>query len=271
MTEDFDIFDCPVKVIDVGARVGVEPSYHSMTQLTTCEVVAVDADPDAELPDYAVQAQLFAGDGSEQEFKHTASGFMSSFFEPDMRRLRHLSNLAELSQVVRREKVQTVPLDECDACHGASFITIDVQGAELMVLNGCDDLLNDSVDVVELEVNWVPIYEGQPRTADVFRFFNERGFVFLGLGPQNGHMVQPMTTLGGNRVHCGQLVDGDVAFVRDWLTWESLPDDRLLKLATVLNFCFSSFDLCVKALQILDRRNGTDLVPRYLKALNSRA
>jgi len=55
------------------------------------------------------------------------------------------------------------------------YIHMDVQGAELCVLNGAGTLL-DSVRVIWMEVEAMPLYEDQPLKADVERFMTSRGF-----------------------------------------------------------------------------------------------
>ena len=52
---------------------------------------------------------------------------------------------------------------------------MDVQGAELRVLNGAGTLL-DSVRVIWMEVEAKPLYKDQPLKADVERFMASRGF-----------------------------------------------------------------------------------------------
>jgi FkbM family methyltransferase len=55
------------------------------------------------------------------------------------------------------------------------YIHMDVQGAELRVLNGAGTLL-DSIRVIWMEVETKPLYKDQPLKADVERFMAGRGF-----------------------------------------------------------------------------------------------
>ena len=55
------------------------------------------------------------------------------------------------------------------------YIHMDVQGAELRVLTGAGTLL-DSIRVIWMEVEAVPLYKDQPLKADVERFMAARGF-----------------------------------------------------------------------------------------------
>lgn len=55
------------------------------------------------------------------------------------------------------------------------FMHIDAQGAELAVLDGCDDWLS-KIAAIWLEVCVVPLYEDQPLTADVASYMTKHGF-----------------------------------------------------------------------------------------------
>ena len=75
-------------------------------------------------------------------------------------------------------QVETDRLDALVARLGLSavdYIHMDVQGAELKVLHGAGALL-DSVRVIWMEVEAIPLYEGQPLKADVERFMASHGF-----------------------------------------------------------------------------------------------
>ena len=56
-----------------------------------------------------------------------------------------------------------------------NFIVIDVQGAELMVLQGARSIL-DSVDVIVSETNLVELYEGGSLEHEIVDFLGRRGF-----------------------------------------------------------------------------------------------
>ena len=59
------------------------------------------------------------------------------------------------------------------------LLWMDIQGAELMALRGLGERLR-KVKLLHLEVEFQPIYEGQPLFSDVHAFLRERGFRLLG-------------------------------------------------------------------------------------------
>jgi len=59
-----------------------------------------------------------------------------------------------------------------------NFIHMDVQGAELMVLNGAGNMLKN-IDAIWMEVEAVELYSKQPLREDVELFMNENNFVCI--------------------------------------------------------------------------------------------
>lgn len=55
------------------------------------------------------------------------------------------------------------------------FIHMDVQGAELMVLKGAEDLLS-RIGMIWLEVEAIELYDGQPLKSEVEKFMQKNGF-----------------------------------------------------------------------------------------------
>lgn len=56
------------------------------------------------------------------------------------------------------------------------FLYMDVQGAELMVLDGAGDMIN-SIKAIWLEVESVELYEKQPLKDDIEKFMQKNGFM----------------------------------------------------------------------------------------------
>ena len=80
-----------------------------------------------------------------------------------------------------KQEVETERLDAFCQQEGISeidFIHMDVQGAELMVLQGAGDFL-DKVHVLWLEVESVELYENQPLKNDIENFLQKAGFTCI--------------------------------------------------------------------------------------------
>jgi FkbM family methyltransferase len=74
------------------------------------------------------------------------------------------------------------------------FLKLDVQGYELQVLKGAQELLK-SVDFLMAEVSFKELYKGQARFDDIYQFLKEAGFEYAGsldplLSPLDGTILQ---------------------------------------------------------------------------------
>ncbi len=92
----------------------------------------------------------------------------------------------------------TVPIelttldDWCDenAVERVDVMKLDIQGGELDALRGATRILR-SVRAREVEVEFNPIYEGQPLFGDVDAFLRSRGFVLWRLGSLTHYTDRP--------------------------------------------------------------------------------
>ncbi len=97
-------------------------------------------------------------------------------------------------RVVSKEKISTRRLDEIEECPQADFIKLDVQGAELLVLENALQKISNAV-VIETEVEFVEIYRNQPLFGDIQRFMRDQGFVLHKLVDISGRNFRPMSTV----------------------------------------------------------------------------
>jgi FkbM family methyltransferase len=101
----------------------------------------------------------------------------SSLLPPSPLMRSHHPWLRFESQVtVRVERLDTFCRRE--GISGVDFVYLDVQGAELQVLEGAGSLLQ-SIRAVWLEVEAVELYAGQPLAPEVDAFMKANGFVLL--------------------------------------------------------------------------------------------
>jgi FkbM family methyltransferase len=73
-----------------------------------------------------------------------------------------------------REKIQAVRFDSL-GIKKIDFVHLDVQGAELKVLDGMGEVL-DAVKMIWCEVATVSLYDGQPLKAEVEKYLSFKGF-----------------------------------------------------------------------------------------------
>jgi FkbM family methyltransferase len=102
----------------------------------------------------------------------------SSLYRPDRRLTAAFPSLAVATESATVE-IEVTTLDlwaDTSKVRFLDFIKLDTQGSELDILRGAEKLLH-TVRALEVEVEFNPIYEGQPLFADVDAFLRQRGFV----------------------------------------------------------------------------------------------
>ncbi len=108
---------------------------------------------------------------------------VSSVFEPNQRIVSRFPD-SDWFEEVRRVRVRVNTLDaelKANQIDDVDFVKLDVQGSGLAILKGADGLLRRSVFGLELEVEFLEIYKGQPLFADVDAFVKPYGFELFDL------------------------------------------------------------------------------------------
>jgi FkbM family methyltransferase len=228
------LLDRPVVALDVGCRDGVRPAWRELGP--NALLIGFDPDPaecsrlnDA-APDPAREryepVALAASDG-EATLHLTVDAQSSSLYPPNS---RALSRYPELWRHEARgtQTITTSTVDSWARHAGVEAIDalkVDVQGAELDVLRGAEQQLA-SVRVIEAEVEFQELYEGQPLFNDVESFLRDRGFGLWRLrdiyhcGLSRAGRGEPVFGVGEYVEHTrlgGQIAWANAVFVRDEL------------------------------------------------------
>jgi FkbM family methyltransferase len=267
-----------IKITDVGAMSlgeGKDP-YARLVAAVPCDLVGfepVAAECEslnrAAPPGWRYLPHV-VGDGSEQLFHQCSQPMTSSLLEPNDALLERFHELAQLTRVVEKRRVRTVRLDDLPEVAGTDYLKLDVQGGELMVLRGATAMLRD-VLVVDTEIEFLPMYKGQPLFADVDTFLRGEGFILHKIAGMRGASFR----LPGVDVELSGVVNqamwGEAVYVRDFTALERLSAGGLLKLATILHENYGSTDLAAVVLDAHDRQFGSALADAYLQCLFDRA
>jgi FkbM family methyltransferase len=167
----------------------------------------------------------------------TKAPMCSSLYPPNEAYLSRFAGLSELAGLDFSVEIETTTLDVFCATEGVQeidFLQIDVQGADLNVLKGALSLLERSVLAVQIEVEFSPLYLGQPLFADVDIFMRNHEFSLFDLRLASRHRsISPIY----RQVNPGQLLWADAFYLRDLLP-ENLKTDlrtprQMLKLACI--------------------------------------
>lgn len=249
-----------IRVVDVGARWGVGEQWEPLGD--TVEVFGFD--PDAAecerlnglAPKNVRYIPLALGESKRTATLHvTTEPACSSLYSPIAALGERVPELA-CTTPATLATIDLCTLDDWqrDNSIGAvTFMKLDTQGSELGVLQGAERALRD-VQLLEVEVEFNPLYEGQPLLGDVDRHLRERGFVLWRLSNETHYSSEPVPSansrmremsyfdsrpLEGER-GAGQLYWGDAYYARAELSPASnqaVDEDQAVRAACVALAC----------------------------------
>lgn len=250
----------PLVLVDAGARGGLKKDWQSARR----HLRTIGFEPDA--AEFEVLSRRPSAHGDRVfgvalgattgpiELHVTRDRGLSSVFEPNRAFLDRFPDSRRFD-VVERRTIQAQRLDEVLEAHGETdvdFLKVDTQGSELPILQGAVDVLRQSVLGLEVEVEFAPMYVGQPLFADVDAFLRPLGFDLFDLRPCYWKCREGVDAGGP----FGQMVWADALYLRrssdlaDVLSRRSgdHAQAKLLKALTVA-LVFGYHDVALERLQ----------------------
>ncbi|MGL4623001.1 MAG: FkbM family methyltransferase [Chroococcidiopsis sp.] len=193
----------------------------------------------------------------------------SSLYPPNEPYLKRFAQLPELVKLDFTVELETATLDDFCQTEGIDqidFLQIDVQGAELLVLEGATEILNRSILAVQVEVSFSNLYLNQPLFADVDVYLRNQGFTLFDLtGATRVRSYSPISST----VRSGQLLWGDAFYFRDLIgediNQNMTTPDNILKLACIADI-MNFPDYALELLEYLTLQHGHN--PKYNFANN---
>ncbi len=188
----------------------------------------------------------------------------SSLYPPSESYIERFVGNSELIKLASTVEVETTTLDtfcQSEGVNEIDFIQLDIQGAELRVLEGASWILERSTLAIITEVEFTEIYKGQPLFGDIDIHLRKQGFTLFDFG----NMARDIRRVPlASTTHQGALIWSDAFYFRDLIredfsTHLKTPD-RILKLACiadVMNFP----DYALELLTYLTTKYGKD--PNY--------
>ena len=262
-----------VKIVDIGANpLDGTPPYDRLLKSGDADVIGFEPNPEALAQLNAMKGPTetylphAVGDGGRHTLNFCQAPGMTSLLTPDPTVLDLFHGFPDWGKVMSTEPLETVRLDDIPETEGIEMIKIDIQGGELMAMSNAVDRLKTTL-VIQTEVEFLPLYVGQPLFSDVDIFLRGHGFVLHRFFPTVSRVIKPM--LIDNNIYAGlsQLVWADAIFVRDFTRPDAFSDVELLKTGVILHDCYGSIDLVLRLLTEFDRRRGTAMAQAYLDGL----
>ena len=256
----------PISLVDVGCRNGI-PEELSQIQKSIFSI-GFDADK-VECERLNQQPHpyhdrqifpLFVSGGQESvDFHLYHARGSSSSLQPNQRYQTLFGGpVFKIEQSVR---VQAMGLDAFFSNNpelpAPDFIKLDTQGSELQILEGAVEALQ-TCSMVEVEVEFIEMYERQSLFSDVMNFMLAQGFDLF-------HLNRVISQRRGFSAYAkGQLTFGDALFVRREDRISHYSSEKLLKLIVLLiNYGYLDVAQVLKS----DSRLGKDQQKSISKTL----
>jgi len=268
----------PIEIIDIGAMVEGEERFARLVTQGLANVTGFEPNPSeyerlrAGNAPHRRYLPYFLGEGGPATFYRTRYPGCSSLYEPDPAIIDLFQGIGAAPPngnfaVIGTERVNTVRLDDVPGLPPCDFLKLDVQGAELDVLRGGTISLAN-VLVLEVEVEFVPLYKKQPLFGHIHSFLHEHHFLMHKFVDVIGRALKPMVA-GHASGAISQVLWADAIFVRDYSKDDLYTDDQLLKAAAILYDTYNSYDLSYSLLRKYDQRRGTTFARTFSQALAS--
>lgn len=193
----------------------------------------------------------------------TKNPMCSSLYAPNEPFLARLGGLPELVNLDYTLEVETTTLDafcQAEGIETIDFLQVDVQGADLQVLQGASSLLQNIL-AIQIEVEFSPLYINQPLFADVDTYLRSQGFSLFDL--LMARRLRARSPVANTR-HPGQVLWGDAFYFRDLLQAENRDQqspERLFRLACIADVMQFS-DYALEILEYITLNYGKEN-PRY--------
>ncbi|MFT3673074.1 FkbM family methyltransferase [Aestuariivirga sp.] len=252
-----------IQIMDVGASaINEQPVYKVLLDNDLAHLNAFEGD-DRQIEgirqafgDKATVFREFLYDGRDATvyFTTPASG-MTSLLQPNPKTLKFFNGFEIFGRVERTATIPTRRMDDIEGLPNVEFIKMDIQGAELTVLQNGRERLRDCL-AIQLEVSFVNLYHGQPSFGEVDVWMRSQGMIphrFLGIKPW---VIAPTVFNNNFRIPGNQLMEADVVYMKDPRELKSFTDTQIRKAILLAHFCFGSIDLVVHFILELERRGN---------------
>jgi FkbM family methyltransferase len=183
------MLDRPLVVYDVGARWGVLSTWEALGD----KVRVIGFEPDAAecdrlnqlAPANTMYTPTALGHRRETAVLHIAQDPACSSLYPPRSSLIERNAELDVMREVSAHEIDVLPLDEWISENGEEapdVLKLDTQGSELDILRGAVNALR-TTEIVDIEVEFNAIYEGQPLFWQVDAYLRNAGFELWRLGP----------------------------------------------------------------------------------------
>lgn len=205
----------------------------------------------------------------------TKEKMCSSLYEPNHSYVSRFRNfLPEFLTLDYVSEIETTTLDSFCASElidTIDFLQVDVQGAELNIFQGAQQIIKNSTLAIQTEVEFAPIYKNQPLFADVDNHLRQQGFFlqgFKGLHCISKKSFPVEIKAGIPQYLSGQLLWSDAFYFQDLLSQSSsVSPEKLLKQACIADILYFP-DYALELLEYLTVNYGSNPQYNFTEVIN---
>jgi FkbM family methyltransferase len=260
----------PLRIVDVGSQelATEEDVYAPLRRVAPAEVIGFDPFAQAAAgervsvsrPDGAkvYTYRSVVADGNPATLHVNRYDSTSSIFPSNLKLAAQFGLLAAALETVETREFSSMRLDDILPDVQVDFLKIDVQGAARLVLANAPRILSKTL-VCHVEVEFAPVYEGEPLFADVDACLREAGFCFVDFYNLGRQRYVSFENSPRRAFHRGRTLWGDCVYIRALDDPDALTDDELFRVALIVHTCYNKQDLAAELLGRIDdraRRSG---------------
>lgn len=269
----------PTHVVDIGANpIDGVPPYRPLVDAQLCRITGFEpqasalAELNLKKGPNEVYYPYAVGDGKERTLNVCAYSGWTSLFVPSAAALEIFDFFKKNARVVGQLQIQTQRLDDLSEVTDIDFLKIDVQGGELAVfVHGRERLRNAAV--IQTELQFVNLYEGQPSFGEVDQELRAQGFIPHTFHALKKWPISPLRFEGNPTQPLNQLLEADLVYVRDFVNPDTIDSEQLKHLGLIAHACYKSYDLTGRCIALLEQRQAIEAgaLQQYIQILNRRA
>ncbi|NVJ64766.1 MAG: FkbM family methyltransferase [Flavobacteriaceae bacterium] len=227
-----------------------------MLDTIACDITLIDGDPSAEFGDFSERHSVrkradVLGRGGIQTWFETNQPSMSSTLEPNPELENFFTGYSNRLTPFTRTDVETSKLDEVFSGEEFDFVKSDCQGSDLEILKNGEKLLR-SVKVIEIEVEFMEQYLGQPLFSEVEQYLRNRGFQFHKFSSYGSRPIKSLHQRKGEHSNHSQWLWAIAIFFRNISSWTKMSKHDLAVLSLILGNCYASLDAANYAASLIE-------------------
>jgi FkbM family methyltransferase len=220
----------PLSIVDVGARDGNLGEIDDLKSFIKyigfdadkVECVRINRSPPPGFKDFKVYPYFIGDVVGPIIFNMYNSPGESSIYSPNHEHIQRFnSSFGVQSKVQVESTTLNAALREVQ-CESVDLLKLDTQGSELAIIKSSEELCN-SVLLIESEVEFTEIYEGQPLAGEFLAYMYSLGFEVLYL---NRVFANRQAFQGPSR---GQLIFSDILFAKNDKLLLEYPSEQVAK------------------------------------------